>query len=418
VVLPGLAPADLEARWLASLEAIEGAGKPEDRQALLDHLRRFVGARDGKDAARDPILAALRGDRARRATKVEPLPVADAEEAERRRVEQLENLIRRDAVGLLGAIDRSVVWLAVHQAEDGRISEGAAAERCGDGKHVPRCVPERKDDPYALATTGLSVLAFLDFRDQDARGLLEPYLAAGIGWLLKAQRPNGSFPGGGQLYATAIALMALGQAAASTGSEVVRAAALRGLEHLARSPGFRGGYRYTVGADADLSVSAWVAQAVEACLAGGVEVPRELPWNLRGFLDAIRVPPHGYAYLPGRGASPTLAPAGMLTEKILGRPEEASLAAWRAWLAKPPFAPKVGPPLYTQYYGVRLAILLDGGIPEPWRTWTFRLAASQAKEGSPSGSWSPQGDRWFERCGRVGRTAFAVLTLEHALYLR
>jgi len=60
--------------------------------------------------------------------------------------------------------------------------------------------------------------AFLDFRDQDAKGLFETNLANAVQWLVSQQKKNGSFKGR-YSYSTPIAVMALGQAASSSAAK-------------------------------------------------------------------------------------------------------------------------------------------------------------------------------------------------------
>ena len=135
-----------------------------------------------------------------------------------------------------------------------------AADPGGQGKRFP------------VAATALAALAWLDFRDQDVHGLFDPYLGRALAWLGKVQRADGSFYVGGQppppqslMYESSIAIMALGQAAASTGAPEIRAAATKGILWLERSQAHGGGFRYGPNAMiADLSVTAWAAQAMEA----------------------------------------------------------------------------------------------------------------------------------------------------------
>jgi hypothetical protein len=86
---------------------------------------------------------------------------------------------------------------------------------------------------------------------------------------------------------------------------------------------------------------------------------------------------------------------------------------WKTYLAG--LDPKRPPDLYTLYYGVRVSILLSGTLDGPWRKWAFDLAAKQDK-GAAAGSFP--GNVWRWSSGPTVSTAVALLTLEHALYLR
>jgi hypothetical protein len=398
---------------------LEQSRNAADRAAMDRLLRRFLTGKDGGNHWTDGPVGALARIRAQRTKTTDPLPIADEEESEKRRLEELENLQRRDAVGLLDSIEAALAWLAIHQSADGSFSDVGAKARCVELGHDPRCVVDGKGDTsgaFATAATGLAVLAFLDFRDQDVRALFEPSLASGIAWLLKQQNPDGSFRAGGQLYASAIALMAISEAAASSGRDDLRQAAAQGLDVFARNAGRLGGYRYNFGLDGDLSVSAWVAQAVEQARAADLVIPWKLVDNLGSFLKAVWKGGVQFSYVAEGGRDWWLTPAGILMGLILWEPDEARDAVWNQWLLKPEY--KSRPYLYTLYYGVRLAIRASGGLPNPWRGWVFEIANAQAKDKNLAGSFPEGLDARLDRGGLVVRTAFAALTMEHALYLR
>jgi hypothetical protein len=364
------------------------------------------------------MVRAFLTDRRQRHRKSPRPPVADPEAAEQRRIDELERLRQRNAVGLLDAIHGGLAWLALHQAADGSFTDHACHGRCKDLKHEPKCVPDRgaAGQQFAVGTTGLAALAFLDFRDQDVHGLFDPYLARALLWLGKAQKPDGSFSftsGHSRMYEAAIATMALAQAAQSTGLQELRDATTRALLWFERAQARGGGFRYGPNAAAgDLSVSAWVAQAVEAARNAGLEIPARLTYGFEEFLAWSWLDGHRFSYVDGTTEKASLDPAGMLLGRIVWPEIDPALAAtWADWLAKRP--PKQVLPLYTQYYGVRIAILLSNRLDDPWRAWVFGIATRQnAVPGllAPTGPGLGQGPSLDH--------ALALLTLEHALYLR
>jgi len=416
----------VNAKLAATAEVLAKSGNEDDLDQLSRHLRRFLlpgqGASAGGSAPADLLMNTFLQDRRSRRGKDANPPVADLTEAERRRVDQLDKLRQRNAVGLLDAIHAGLAWLALHQRDEGSFSDTAVAERCTALRHDPACLAATKrdstGDTYATAATALAVIAFLDFRDQDPNGWFDPYLGRGIEWLRKAQRPDGSFPGGGQYYAGAMALMALGQAAASTGRADLREAVGKGLAFFEGTMGPLGSYRYRPNdPTGDLSVTAWVAQATEAARSANVPIPLRVSSGLEIFLGYFWKGQHRFSYVPSGGASASLAPAGMLVAHVAGRAgDPAVVASWRKYLdGLPPNRP---PSLYTLYYGVRLSILLDGALEEPWRTWAFNLAKAQVLTGSAAGCLPVPIHDPNRATGLATQTALAVLTLEHALYLR
>ncbi|MBL9088938.1 MAG: hypothetical protein JNM10_17495 [Planctomycetia bacterium] len=415
----------VNAKLAATAEVLAKSGNEDDLDQLSRHLRRFLVPglpSGGEKGSADLLLNTFLQDRRARRGKDTLPPVADLTEAERRRVDQLDKLRQRNAVGLLDAIHAGLAWLALHQRDDGSFSDTAVVERCTALKHDPACLTAAKrdstGDAYATAATALAVLAFLDFRDQDPNGWFDPYLGRGIEWLRKLQKPDGSFPGGGQMYAGAMALMALGQAAASTGSPELRESVRKGLAYFDASMGPLGGYRYRpLDPTGDLSVTAWVAQATEAARLADVQVPFRVSSGLEIFLGYFWKGTHKFSYVPTGGPSASLAPAGMLVAHVAGKGADPAVAAsWRAYLKGLPA--NRPPSLYTLYYGVRLSILLDGALEDPWRAWAFDLTKQQLGSGSAAGCF-PVAVHGAERAtGLATQTALAVLTLEHALYLR
>lgn len=414
--------AALSGRLAATAEVLARSANDADLDQLTRHLRRFLlptspGA--GGDLPADALLRQFVKDRQSRRGKDTNPPVADVDAAEQRRVDQLDKLRQRDAVGLLDAIHAGLAWLALHQKEDGSLSDQATKERCDALKHAPTCHGswDSTGDVYAVATTGLAAIAFLDFRDQDVHGWFDPYLGRAIEWLKKAQKPDGSWPGSGQQYTTAIALMALGQAAASTGSEELRERVRRGLAFFEQSQGPLGGYRYRPNDPAgDLSVTAWVAQAFEAARAAGVQPSPKLTQGLEIFLNYVWGGDAKFSYVYRQGPSQSLAPAGMLVGHIAWADKPAGVAeTWKAYLKGLPV--NRPPNLYTLYYGIRLSILLQGALEDPWRTWAFALSQQQVMQGTGAGSFLVPVTQ-SHKPGVALSTALSVLTLEHALYLR
>jgi hypothetical protein len=95
-------------------------------------------------------------------------------------------------------------------------------------------------------------------------------------------------------------------------------------------------------------------------------------------------------------------------------PDPRVLESWTKYLREIP--PAKRPDLYTLYYGVRVSILLNGALGDPWRTWVFDLAKRQVQSGSKAGSFPA--DLWRWPGGVTVQTAVAVLAMEHSLYLR
>lgn len=283
----------------------------------------------------DPVLSALSSVPSANAT-----PLARRDGRKGRHDEQLEALRQCQCVTLLDHIRAGLAWLALHQAPDGHLSEAASAARCRELGHDPACVQLLQPSGNVLSTTGLALAAMVDFRDQDKEGLFEPSLAAAARWLARQQRSDGSFsfPGREDYAAgTAIALTALGRAAASSGEADLHAAVERGLAHVAGDP-VHAGFSKT-----DLNTVAYVAQAIEAARRADVPVPPDLETQLRAYLDRVWSGDHRFRQSPGtRGEQPNLFAVGMVASLILREERDAALMeTWRAWLGSRPSQPRV-----------------------------------------------------------------------------
>ncbi len=413
----------IDGKLAATAEVLARSGNEADLDQLTRHLRRFLlpgapGSGGAKDGA-DPVLRAFIEDRRRRRKDDKNPPIASVDEAERRRVDELEKLRQRNAIGLLDSIHAGLAWLALHQRDDGSFSDQGAVDRCAALKHDPTCLAkvESTGDAYMIAATGLAVLAFLDFRDQDPNGWFDPYLGRGLEYLRSKQKPDGTWTSSGQQYSNAIGLMALAQGAQSTGSEDLRAAVRKGLAWFDQTQGPLGGYRYGPNDPrGDLSVTGWVAQAVEAARNAGIDIPPRLAGGFEIFLRYVWIGDVRFSYVYGNGPSPALAPVGMLVGHVVGKDKDPATAeAWKKYLLG--LKPDKPPELYGLYYGVRLSILLNAALEEPFRSWTFDLAKQQVQGASAAGS-IPVRMHGNMKTGLVVPTALAILTLEHALYLR
>ena len=384
-------------------EDAEPAKKLAVRKRLVRYVRAPKTPADGTKTAQpeegdwvDALITTLSQTKAPKA-----IPLAKRDGKAARRKEQLGRLEEREAVDLLDHVYAGLIWLALQQSPDGHFFDATSKP----GKH------------NVIATTAFALMAFLDFRDQDLNEVFESNIAAAARWLQKRQRPDGSFHGGQQFYTTAIALMALGQAGASSGDEALRESVERGLDYLARQAGPYGGFRYGRGGDGDLSVTGWVMQAVEMARRAQVEIPPDLEPGLRRFLDRVWLGEHRFSYLPGNSERSSLNPVGMLMDILLIEERDPVVeSSWRRWLTA---RPRKSPPLYSLYYGVRVALLLNRKLEDPWRRWVFELAAKQGRDGPSAGSFPDRRlCRWLSRGGPTLQSAVAVLTLEHALYLR
>ena len=165
-------------------EILAGVKDPAERERLARHLDRFVRrsrrrpgpAPPGRGSRSPRPQGRRRAGRKRRARR-RPRRSRSPTPRPWKRVgwSRSSGSPPASASGLLQPVAAALDWLALHQGEDGRFSTAAAEERCKVARPRLR-LRELRAGPgrgsYDVAETALAVLAFLDFRDQDAaRGL-------------------------------------------------------------------------------------------------------------------------------------------------------------------------------------------------------------------------------------------------------
>ena len=419
-----------ERRVRASAEIIGRAKGKKARAAIMRHVRRFllgtparsrsgVRLRQGEALDVDALLQQVEG---RPRPTIEPLDTPPEDEVERRRLEELDRLRNAGALDLLDTLAGALAWLALHQTEEGWFSDRGAKQmieqRAAENGEDADTSGLTLDREYRLATTALATMAFLDFRDQDLRGLFEPTLARSVAWLLSQQKENGSFNQPGRsFYGEAIALMALAQAAKASQREDLKQAVTKGLTwlHGLRGPG--GGYRYRARQPGDLSASAWVAQAQEMAGWAGIELPEEQGRDLERFVRSTWIKESQFRYLANqKWHRHSLSSAGMLAALILfpADIDADTKQQWKTDLVKQwPRDPKM---LYTRYYSVRMISKLYGGLPKQIAQQLLAHARFQRGANHLAGAF--QQARYLKTAGVTGVTALTALMFEHALYER
>lgn len=349
-----------------------------------------------------------------------------------------------------GAVEAGLAWLAVHQAPDGTWSRLHFDRQCPAGDRCGGVAVTRLNVDLDPGLTGLALLAFLGAGYTDQTGPYPLVVRGAVDALLQLQVAAGGFGVSDAMagYNDALATLALAEYLALSGDDRVRPALERAAQNLVASQQALGGWDYRRAPNTgrnDSSITAWMVQALHACLAVDVDVPRNT--LIRAALHFQRATePDGrvrYAdsgtgfrlddnYRPRYQHGPGMFAAGLMSTQMLG---------WRLDAPQPlrqrgllldhlPSAARARGRDPTQfhseyywYYGT-LAMFQRGG--QDWERWNARLRDEilplQERELTRDGlrkhtfgSWVPFGPNWglFGRMGgRVYATAIATLTLE------
>ena len=330
------------------------------------------------------------------------------------------------------AIALALQWLVAHQSPEGfwDVAElGEVCDECDGGG----------EEAHNVGVTNLALLALMGDGHVPGRGQHSDAVARGLGWLLDQQDPrNGNI--GRQLshawvYDQAIAALALSEGLFFHESPRLRMGVegLVGLIHGMRNP--FAGWRYDLKptGDSDVSITAWMTIALCAAAEAGVELDRNVLWEVSAYLDKLTDEVNGRCgydtkgsfssriqrvnddYDPSMGEAMT---AAALTVRYLigqdaGASETGALsadllgAAPPTWSLDPP-----GSDMYYWYYGSQACHQLGG---KHWKQWDRALLEAaldhQHTDGHRAGSWDPVGP-WGFAGGRVYATAMMTLSLE------
>jgi len=366
-------------------------------------------------------------------------------------------------------------WLLRHQEADGSWRADTMPGRCG--KLKGRACAQSLAPRYNEGLTGLALLAFLGagYTHESRQTMVDPVGAkryrlsdvvkAGLQWLMRRQKPDGSFTEERPyLYNEALATLALCEAYGLTGTRILQEPAQRAVDFLVaaqkQSPEGAGpwGWRYTarpeiearmreggqVGADelndADTSVTAWVVMALKSADLSGLKVPQETFDGAMAFIDSVIADGGlvGYRLREGAGNKVTgsndhydyhegsmsaLAMcARMFIQKNAADPFLEDAARVLAADLPKASADKLSIDYYFWYYAT-LALNQFDGPDSPrkgstyWGPWNQAMnrvlipLQDRTEDACSHGGWLIQ-DRWSHSGGAIYATAVNVLTLE------
>lgn len=304
------------------------------------------------------------------------------------------------------AVERALAWLALHQGGDGSWRFDLSNCRClGGCGHAGRITS-------TTAATGIALLPFLGAGHTHRAGPYQETVSRALYYLVGRVQPT---PRGGDLtegtmYGQGVATLALAEALAMTGDDMLAQPASDAVKFIVTAQDhYGGGWRYLPGQSGDTTVTAWQLAALKSAALAGLEVPTPTIDGVRRFLD--RVQARGgecYGYLAPQ-TKPCTSAIGLFCRLHTGWEERDTLDRGLAALAKPGPAPAA---VYQNFYLAQALLQADHAA---WPKWNARnrdqLVACQARVGHEAGSWS-FADPETAPGGRLGHTALAVLTLE------
>ena len=298
------------------------------------------------------------------------------------------------------AIGFAIEWLSRNQEKDGRWD----ARKHG------------ANQDYDVGATGLALLCYYGWGVRhDRKGPYQKDVIKGINWLLKQQKSNGGLAVRGQMYAHAIATIALCEAYGLTKDPKIKPVAQRAIAYTiaAQHPAL-GGWRYSPGQQPDTSVTGWQFMALHSARMAGLKVPEKSFELARRWLGSMSGGKDGglYGYQEPSKISRAMVPTGMFCRQLdLVSPDDPRMLEGASFMRRYPMR-EVNPDLYYVYYATLALYQHQGPV---WDEWNKRLKTVlpqiQRKDGPESGSWDLS-SKMAKDGGRVISTTLATLSLE------
>lgn len=330
---------------------------------------------------------------------------------------------RKEMAAVLGnhpaeeaAVKRGLLWLAMHQNEDGSWSLHEFHKNCE--KHKGRCSGAGSERSNTAAT-GLALLPFLASGYVPDSKEYGPVVTKGLEWLLTNQQQDGRIQGEGDnqiMYSHGIATIALCEAYAMTKEPRLGDAAKKAVDFVVKAQHQpSGGWRYKPNESGDTSVVGWQVMALKSAEMAGIEVPPSTYQNVRRWLASVEGhrPTGGVFGYTNSSPTPAMTAEGLLCLEFLAEPRTSPrLNNGMDYLLK--YLPRKDQ-RHTSYYWYYATQVLYHVQGEGWITWNESLRKilldGQEKSGVAKGTWAPK-DQWEKRGGRIYTTALKLLMLE------
>lgn len=343
------------------------------------------------------------------------------------------------------SIGRAVDWLHRHQYPDGSWDSRTFFQLCTPAVNQHVCLQGGQPE-HNLGLTALSALAMLESGIADAsssdprRDDVRASCGRALRWLTGRMDASGCVgPRAGRyLYGHAISTLAFCRAYDVLADDPMwKHWARRATQYLvnARQPDGAWGYGFRSG-EANMSVTAWAAAALDAARRIHVGVDEMDPWasrQLTAWVDSLtdpdtfrvsytrghRGPAHPRPQDPYERNESATAAALVVRSCIGARPEAAEIRGGVTMLsADLPFWPSDSATVdfCHWYFGTRALLAIEGSDGSMYRAWAARTLRALADhqttfyEGCGNGSWKPV-DRWGNEGGRIYSTAMGALTL-------
>jgi len=315
------------------------------------------------------------------------------------------------------AVKSSLSWLAVNQEPNG--SWGALRHGAGSGEKVLDVDHHPPGVRADNGITGLALLAFLGAGHTHLEGKYRNNVRRAIDFLIKSQHTSGSLSGNAQIHASmychGIASLALSEAYAMTGDQVLHGPVKKAIGYTVKSQNtYNGGWRYQPSDAGDMSQFGWQVMALRSAALAGIVVPERTRSQARKFFAAISSGQHGglASYRVDDNVSRVMTAEALACRFFLQLERNPAAENEATTYISQELPAATRPNLYYWYYATIGMFQLQG---EPWNAWNAalkqQLLARQKTTGRLAGSWGVDTE-WGKHGGRIYTTAMATLCLE------
>ncbi|MFK7736741.1 MAG: prenyltransferase/squalene oxidase repeat-containing protein [Pirellulaceae bacterium] len=271
------------------------------------------------------------------------------------------------------------------------------------------------------AATAMAINAFLGAGYTHKQGKYRQNVDLGIKYLVRRQNSEGFFskrePSRQQMYAQAIASIAIIEAFGMTNDPELRGPAMLAVSFAEWSQSSLKGWRYNPREDADVSVTGWFVMAMETAKMSGLPVNAKKLNSVNDFLDSVAYEEQArYAYNRFEPPSLSMTAEALLCRIYLGWPRThpSLLAAIHDDLL--PARPGLGDDeysVYYWYYATQVLHHVGGGVWDQWnKAMKKTIPVMQEKTGPEAGSWDPGKDVFGASGGRLYTTCLSIYCLE------
>lgn len=311
-----------------------------------------------------------------------------------------------------------IKWLVRHQYADGSWSF--------DHTQAPGCRGCSGAGTWKEATnmaTAMGLLSLLGYGQTHKYGKYKESIARGLQYLCdsmeRSREAEGSFyQAEGGMFAHALATLCLTEAYATTRDKKLARPAQLALDFIEHSQNRKtGGWRENPDFREDTLTTGWQLLALKSGFLGYLDISEESVSAGMRFLDAMRQEDGSYrlsqAALPGEYPAAT-AMALVCQLRHTQAFDDPEVKKWIKILSEREFGKNIDENFLTtwaiQQYGQQYG-------EEEWRVWRNKprevLEEAQCLDESrcECGSWNPTGNG-SERLGRMGTTAWSMMTLE------